>query len=258
VTTAGAPPDDLRLRASRNPLRLAVSPVLWRSAWFLMVYVFATGWVLFAAGLTAAVVALVCAVTLAGIPVLVAASGVLRGCANAERLRLRAIFTRPVPGQYRAVTRKGVIAQATTRWRDRATWRDLAYLVGLWGPLFGLDLAVFTVWLVFLAGITTPVWYRFPRNTFAHGHVVHGIQLGYFPNGPSGAGRWGVYVDSLPSALVTAAVCLAAFLLFNYVVVATARAHARIARALLRPAADPLAAAKDVLAHPGPLQSLTP
>jgi hypothetical protein len=41
------------------------------------------------------------------------------------------------------------------------------------------------------------------------------------------------------------------------VVMATARAHARVARALLRAPGDPLAAAKDVLAHPGPLESLT-
>jgi hypothetical protein len=258
VTGAGAPPDDLRLRASRNPLRLAVSGSLWRSAWFLTVYVFASGWLLFAASFTAVTVAAVLTVTIAGLPLLAAAAGVLRGCANTERFRLRRAFTEPVSGAYRPVTGKGIFAQAATRWRDRATWRDVAYLIGLWLPLFILDTVVLTVWLVFLAGITTPIWYRFPRNTFAHGQVVHGIQLGYFPDGPSAANAWGVYVDSLPSALVTAAVCLAAFLLFNYVVVATARAHARVARALLQPAADPLAAAKDVLSHPGPLQSLTP
>jgi hypothetical protein len=33
---------------------------------------------------------------------------------------------------FTTVTTPGVIAQATTSWRDRATWRDLAYLVGLW------------------------------------------------------------------------------------------------------------------------------
>jgi hypothetical protein len=258
VTAAGAPPDDFRLRAPRNPLRLAVSGSLWRSAWFLMVYVFATGWVLCAAGFTAAVAAAICAVTIAGIPLLVAAAGVLRGCADAERARLSGVLAQPVRGEYRPVTGKGLIAQASTRWKDRATWRDLTYVVGLWVPLMILDTVVLTVWLVFLAGITTPVWYRFPRNTFAHGQVVHGIQLGYFPNGPHAAGRWGVYVHSLPTALSTAAVCLVLFLLFNYVVVATARAHARIARAVLGPVADPLAAAKDVLAHPGPLQSLTP
>ena len=44
---------------------------------------------------------------------------------------------------------------------------------------------------------------------------------------------------------------LVAFVLLNYVLVLTARAHARIARALLRAPADPLAPAKEVLARPG-------
>jgi hypothetical protein len=258
VTPAGAPPDDLRLRARRNPLHLAVSGSLWRSVWFLMVYVFATGWLLFAAAFTASVTAAVLTVTIVGLPLLVAAAGVLRGCANAERARLAAVFTRPVRGQYRPVTRKGVVAQASTRWKDRATWRDLAYLVGLWPALFILDTVVFTVWLVFLAGITLPIWYWAPESTFNHGVTAHGVQFGYFPNGPDGLGGHGFYVDTLPRALLAAAACLILFLLFNYVVVATARAHARVARALLRPAADPLADVKDVLAHPGPLPSLTP
>jgi hypothetical protein len=150
------------------------------------------------------------------------------------------------------------VAQASTRWKDRATWRDLAYLVGLWPALFILDTVVFTVWLVFLAGITLPIWYWAPESTFNHGVTAHGVQFGYFPNGPDGLGGHGFYVDTLPRALLAAAACLILFLLFNYVVVATARAHARVARALLRPAADPLADVKDVLAHPGPLPSLTP
>ena len=257
MTTAGAPPDDLRLRARRNPLRLAVSGSLWRSAWFLAVYVFATGWLLFTAAFTASVTAAFLAVTIAGFPLLAGAAGVVRGCANAERARLAAAFTRPVRGRYRPVTRTGIVAQASTRWKDRATWRDLAYLVGLWVPLFVLDTIVFTVWLVFLTGITMPIWYWAPKSTFNHGVTAHGLQFGYFPNGPSGPGGHGFYVDTLPRALLAAAVCLIGFLLFNYVVVATARAHARIARALLRAPADPLAEAKDVLAHPGPLPSLT-
>ncbi|MDQ2877294.1 MAG: sensor domain-containing protein [Actinomycetota bacterium] len=258
MTAAGAPPDDFRLRARRNPLHLAVSGSLWRSVWFLMVYVFATGWLLFAAALAASVTAAAFAVTIAGLPLLTAAAGVVRGCANVERARLSAMFTRPVRGQYRPVTEKGVVAQATTRWKDRATWRELAYLIGLWPALLILDTVVFTVWLVFLAGITVPIWYWAPESTFSHGVTAHGVPFGDYPSGPHGAGAHGFYVDTLPKALLAAAACLILFLLFNYVVVATARAHARVARALLRPPADPLAAVKDVLAHPGPLQSLTP
>ena len=253
----GASADGLRLRIWRNPLHLAVSGSLWRSAWFLMVYIFASGWVLFAVSLTAVTAAAMLTITIAGIPLLAAAAGVLRGGANAERFRLRGVLAQPVRGGYRPVTGKGILAQARTRWRDRATWRDVAYLIGLWAPLFILDTVVVAVWLVFLAGITTPAWYRYIGNTY-HGHTVHGLQLGYFPDGPATAHSWGVYVDTLPKALLTAAACLVLFLIFNYVLVATARAHARVARAVLRAPEDPLAAAKDVLAQPGPLQSLTP
>jgi len=254
----GASADGLRLRIWRNPLHLAVSGSLWRSAWFLMVYIFASGWLLFAASLTAVLTAALLTVTIAGIPLLAAAAGVLRGCANAERFRLRRAFTQPVRGGYRPVTGKGILAQARTRWRDRATWRDVAYLIGLWVPLFILDTVVVTVWLVFLTGITLPIWYWAPKSTFDNGVTAHGVQLGYFPNGPNGSGGHGIYVDTLPKALLAAAACLVLFLIFNYVLVATARAHARVARAVLRAPEDPLAAAKDVLAQPGPLQSLTP
>ena len=45
------------------------------------------------------------------------------------------------------------------------------------------------------------------------------------------------------------------FLIFNYTVVATARAHAAVACGLLGPAEDPLREAKEVLGRPGPLSS---
>jgi hypothetical protein len=77
--------------------------------------------------------------------------------------------------------------------------------------------------------------------------------LGYFPNGPHGHGAWGLYVDTLPKAITVAAACLVLFLLFNYVVIAAARLHAAIARALLRAPEDPLRAAREVLLRPGPL-----
>jgi ABC-type Fe3+ transport system permease subunit len=105
---------------------------------------------------------------------------------------------------------------------------------------------------VFLAGITLPVWYWAPWQTI-HGVRYHGYQLGYFPNSQHGPGGWGLYVNTLPVAFAVAAVCLVLFLIFNYAVVATARAHAAVARGLLGPAEDPLREAKDVLERPGPL-----
>ena len=70
------------LRLYRNPLRLAVSGSTWRAAAFLAGYVFIAGWLLFAVAFTATVTAAVFMITLAGIPLLVAASGALRGCAR--------------------------------------------------------------------------------------------------------------------------------------------------------------------------------
>ncbi|MGH3068808.1 MAG: sensor domain-containing protein [Streptosporangiaceae bacterium] len=249
-----------RLRLYRNPLRLAVSASTWRAAAFLAVYVFVVGWVLFAVAFTATVTAAIFMITLAGIPLMAAAAGVLRGCANAERARLRPVLAGPVRGGYRPVTQPGILAQARTRWRDQATWRDAAYLVGLWPLLFALDTLILTVWLTLLAGVTLPAWYWAPRGNAGLGYVsstpVHGVVLGYFPHGPQGPGAVGLYVDTLPKALLAAAVFLAAFLLFNYVLVLTARAHARIGNVLLRAPADPLAPAKEVLTRPGPLGPL--
>jgi len=247
---------DTRLRLYPNPVRQFFSASTWLAAGYLAGYMFITGWLLFSVALTTTVTAACLAITLAGIPLLVAAAAVLRGCANVERGRLRRMLPEPVRGSYQKPARSGLMAEVRTRWHDRATWRDVAYLIGLWLPLFILDTIVFSIWLTLLAGITLPIWYWAPWKTI-HGVRYHGYDLGYHPNGPHGPGGWGLYVDTLPKALLVAAVCLVLFLLFNYVLVLTGRAHVRIARSLLRAPSDPLAPAKEVLARPGPLGPLT-
>jgi Putative sensor len=241
----------------RNPVGLLFSGTLWASAWYLLAYL-VIAWALFAIALTILVGGGLLSVTLAGLPVLIAAAAVIRWCANFERARLRGMGIR-VRGGYREFTGSGLLARLRSHWSDPALWRDIAYLFGLMAPLLALDFAVTVIWLVFIAGITLPAWYRFPRQTFTIGvngggnGSAHGVQLGYFPHGPHGPGAWGLYVDTLPKALITAAVCLVLFLLFNYVVVTTARLHAAIARALLRAPEDPLREAREVLGRPGPL-----
>jgi Putative sensor len=248
----------LRLRLYRNPLRLAVSGSTWRAAGFLAGYVFLAGWLLFAVAFTTTVTAAVFLITLAGIPLLVGAAAVLRGCASAERARLRPVLREPIRGGYRRVTQPGILAQVRTRWRDPSTWRGASYLIGLWPLLFALDTTVLSIWLTFLAGVALPAWYWAPPQTFDNGQTAHGVALGYFPNGPHGPGSWGLFVDTLPKAFAAAGCFLVAFLLFNYVLVLTAQAHARIARALLRAPGDPLADVKEVLSRPGPLGPLHP
>jgi len=242
---------ELSLR--RDPIRLLLSRGLWRSAWYLLGYL-AVGWALFAIALSTAVAGAGLSITLAGLPVLVAAAVTIRWCADVERARLRTMVSEPVAGRYRQVAGSGVMAQLRTRWRDPATWRDVAYLAGMFVPLLALDVIVVAVWWAFLAGITLPVWYWAPWKSI-HGVRYHGYDLGYHPNGPHGPGGWGLYVNTLPEAFAVAAVCLVLFLIFNYAVVATARAHAAVARGLLGPAEDPLRPAKEVLGRPGPLSS---
>ena len=251
-------PGGPRLTLRRDPLRLAASPGPWVSAAYLAGYV-AIGWALFAVAFTSVAVTAALCVTFAGVPLLTAAAFALRGCASVERWRLRPMFARPVRGGYRPVTRPGVFSRAGTHWRDPATWRDVAYLIGLWVPLYVLDLAVLAVWTVLLAGVSLPAWYwAIPERFTPHGPIIHGVSLGYFPHGPHGAGAAGIFVDTLPKALLCAAGFAAAFLAFNYVLVATARAHAHAARAILRAHGDPLAGARELLARPGPLPPLTP
>lgn len=245
-----------RLRAYRNPLRLAFSAGLWAGFWYLLVYL-VLGWALFAVCFAAVALAAVLAITIAGLPMLIAVGGSIRGCANVERRRLRWVFSQPVRGRYRKLVGPGIVARVRTQWRDPATWHDIAYLMGVFIPLMVLDVVVVLVWLVFLAGITLPVWYWFPEQSYNFG-VAHGVQFGYFPNGPNGQPGYGLYVNTLPKALLAAAACLVLWLAFNYVLLVTARAHATVARALLRPPADPLADVKDMLARPGPLTPLVP
>jgi hypothetical protein len=241
----------------RDPVSLLFSGTLWSGAGYLFAYL-AIAWVLFGVALTIAVGGGLLSLTLIGLPVLIAAAAVIKWCANFERARLGGMGIQVRAG-YREFTGSGLVARLRHEWSDPALWRDIAYLFGLMAPLWALNFAVTVVWLVLLAGITLPAWYSYPRQTFTIGSsgtgggTAHGVQLGYFPHGPHGPGGWGLYVDTLPKAFAAAGVCLVLFLLFNYVLVATARLHASIARSLLRAPDDPLREAKEVLGRPGPL-----
>ncbi len=261
--SATAPPavewsgtDDYGVRFFGNPLRLAFSASPWRSAAFLFSYLIMSG-VLFSVAFTAAVAAGALAFTLIAFPLLIAAANIVHGCAAAERTRLRWVFAQPVRASYQQPAAAGLRAHASASWRYRGTWRELAYLTGLWVPLMALDTIVVSIWATLLAGVTLPLWYWAPWEEFGNGQRAHGVQLGYFPGGPNGGGGHGLYVDSLPRALLAAAGFAILLLLFNYVLVATARMHGRVARALLRAPADPLAEVRTILAGPGPLGPMT-
>jgi hypothetical protein len=242
-----------------NPVRLLFSASPWIAAGYLLTYLLVS-WVLFAVVVTAMTLTAVLAITVALVPVLIATAAVIRGCAEAERFMLRQVFREPVRGRYPAPAGPGLWRRARRTWTSVATWRDIAYLAGLWVPLYALDAVVIAVWATALGGITLPLWYRHVADVCigdcGNTHVP-GIQIGHFPNGPHGAHASGLWIyHSVGPALLVAAGCLVAFLLLNYLLVVTARLHARVARGVLRGASDPLEPARAALAEPGPLGPL--
>jgi hypothetical protein len=242
------------LRLYRNPLRQAISVSTWRATWYLLGYL-VVGWLLFSAVLTAGLAAGTLAITLAGLPLLIAAAAVIRGCAAAERWRLRPLLPGRIRSGYHDLSGLRLAARLRAAWTDPAVWRDLAYLAGLFPFLWALDLAVLTVWLTFVGCVALPAWYWAPEQTYAGG-TFRGVEFGYFPHGPHGRGSIGIFVDTPGKAVMVAAVFLVLSLVFQYAVVLTARTHARVAYALLRAPVDPLAKAKEVLGRPGPLGPL--
>src|SRR5580658_242104 len=199
----------------------------WRAAWYLIGYL-TLGSLLAMIAFSAAVTAASFAVVVIGLPLLIAMARVVRWCADIERARLRRVLPEPVRGDYPPAEGSGLLERALAPWRQQVMRRDLTYLAWLWGPLFVLDTAVLAVWAWFLGMITLPVWYWAPWLQY-HGHRWHGYQLGfYFPHGPAGPGTVGVFIDTLPKALLAAGVGLTGFLIMNHAVVATAKAHARV------------------------------
>src|SRR5258707_5001546 len=101
------------LRLYLNPLRQAASASTWPATWYLLSYLF-VGRVPFGAVVTPRIAAITLAITLAGLPLLIAAAAVIRGCAAAERWRLATGFPRRVPGGNRALPRPGLMARVGT------------------------------------------------------------------------------------------------------------------------------------------------
>src|SRR5262249_62160040 len=105
------------LRLYPNPLRQAVSASTWLATWYLLAYL-VVSWLLFGAVLTAGIAAATLAITLAGLPLLIAATAVIRGCASAERWRLRPLLGYRVRVGYRDLSGLGLGARGRGRWFD--------------------------------------------------------------------------------------------------------------------------------------------
>jgi hypothetical protein len=210
------------------------------------------GTALFAVAFSVVVTAYALSILSIGLPLLIGAALVVRGCAEVERHRA-ALIGEHIDAEYRRALGRGVAMNIKAHWLDPAVLRDCAYLILMYPLLALLDLLALVVWLACLAGVTLPLWFWLSSPTWHNGHLEQGVKLGYFPSGPEGRGGVGVFIADLPTALLVAAGFLVLSLLGATVVVAAARLHANTARQLLRPYRDPLADAKKILDGAGPL-----
>lgn len=230
------------------------SPQPWRATAYLASYL-PFGTTSFAGTVIVLVTATCTNITWLGLPLVLGATEIVRGCARTERRRA-ALFAEPVPAHYRD-THGGLLGQVRGRLADPATWRDCAYLTLLFPPLLALDVTALVIWLACLAGIALPCWYWAIPNSWHDGTSDHGVLIGYLPAGPSHGGV-GIWIGSLPAALAAAAVFLIIAPFAAALLVAAARLHHRVARSLLGPYRDPLADARQVLGTPGPLTTQAP
>jgi hypothetical protein len=238
----------------RNPLRMLFSAGVWASAWYLFGSVVLSV-VLLSVVTSITITSAALVVIWVGLPLLVGTGYFIRGCVVMERGRARAVVPEGLPPLPPVSNAEGFFPTLKAIWKDRVTQRGLAHFTLLAIPLFLLDIVVWTIWVVFLAGVTVPIWYRYIPRSF-HGQHWHGLEYGYFPNGPHGKDSIGFWIGSDQSATVAAVAALVLLLAWNYVLVATARVHVNSVHSVIVQR-DPLASARRVLETPGPLNSAT-
>ncbi len=215
-----------------NPVALLLSSLLWSSVGYLLSYLL-LGALWFSFTLTALLAGGITSIFIIGLPVLAAGLGVIRALAGVERNRVPGPLGGPIRPPY-LPARTGFRANLAGRVQDPATWRDVLLLLLLWPVLLTLDVVAVAVWLLGWGLISVPFWYRYPPQDFDNGTTAHGIQIGYYQNGPYHGPHYGWFINDQRSALIAAAIGIVLMLVIgNYLIVGVARLHANITRGLL-------------------------
>jgi signal transduction histidine kinase len=158
------------------------------------------------------------AITLIGIPLLIAMLWAIRWMAQAERLFVRSLIGVDVTAHYRRPKNPGVGSQIVTRLGDPQTWKDLVYLIAQ----FPLGILWFTIALVLVclsAGMTfAPLWYW---------AVPDGIDVAFWQ------------IDTLPEALIAVPIGLLLGWATWHVANGIGALHGAWARLLLASSPDP-------------------
>ncbi|SDK48681.1 Signal transduction histidine kinase [Nonomuraea jiangxiensis] len=155
---------------------------------------------------------------LVGIPMVVALGLGGVPVAALERKRLRIIDGAPAGTPHRVPGQPGLRAWLELRYKEQATWRELAYTGLLIMVLWPIELAIVVYGLVVpIAMICTPL-------ALSEADVINVLKV------------W--HVETYPKAFFVAAVGVVTLVLAVYPLTALAMAHATLARFLLTPRDD--------------------
>jgi signal transduction histidine kinase len=203
---------------------LLVSRELWSATTFLLLSS-ALGILWFSALLALVSAGAALAITVVGLPFLAVVMRVWIAGAARERARVAALLDSPILPPYRPLPDGTLIARARARAGDPAVWRDLLYLLLLFPIGIAEGVLVLYPWSLALSCLTAPAYYLLgPSDPFL---VVPGV-----------------FVGSLPAALLAALAGLALAILIPRLVIGAARAHAALAQWLLGPSRRTLLAAR--------------
>jgi signal transduction histidine kinase len=155
---------------------------------------------------------------LVGIPVVLALGLGGVPVAALERTRLRIIDGEPATTPHRVPSRPGLRAWLELRFREQATWRELAYTGLLVVVLWPVELAIV------LYGLVVPVAMICTPLALGETGAINLFKL------------W--YVEGYPEAFLVAVLGVVALVLAVYPLTALAMAHAMLARFLLTPRDD--------------------
>ena len=171
-------------------------------------------------------------ITLVGLPILVFTAVLWTFGARLERWRMRVMLGVHIPSPYRVLPDGAWTGRLRAFFTDGAVWRDLIYLF----LLFPIGLAEFVIAVTGVA--TTGAFLTLPIYYWA------------LPEGSRtivAFGGHGPIIDTLPEALLAAAVALPLLLLALWLIRLLATGHGLLAQALLGPSQAELASRVDVL-----------
>jgi signal transduction histidine kinase len=169
--------------------------------------------VVFVTGVTTG---LTLAITLVGLPILLATAYADRGLSWLERRRAALVLGEQIAEAYRRPSGPGILSRAKSVAVDPQTWKDAGWMVALSVVGFACWLAAIVLWANTLLAVTLPLyWWALPRDA---------IDL------------WdGKHLDAWWEVGVVAALGLVALVAVPWICAALAHGQVRLARTLLSP-----------------------